>query len=51
MVLVVTVDETREIWDLGQILGLAPINSIFTVYQINRVQPQKIGKNLKIRGK
>ena len=47
MVLVVTVDQVREIWDLGQILGLTPINSIFTIWRINRGQPLKIGQKLK----
>ena len=47
MVLVVNVDQIRDIWDLGQILGLTPINPSLTVYRINRGQPLKIGQNLK----
>ena len=49
MVLVVKVDQIRDIWDLGQILGLTPINSIFTIWRINRGQPLKIGQKLKNR--
>ena len=47
MVLVVTVDQIRDFCVLGQFLGLTPINSIFTVYRINRGQPLKIGQKLK----
>ena len=47
MVLVVPVDQIRDICVSGQILGLTPINSIFTVYRINRGQPLKIGQKLK----
>ena len=47
MVLVVTVDQIRDICVLGQIIGLTPINSIFTVYRINRGPPLKIGLKLK----
>ena len=44
MVLVVKVDQIRDIWDLGQILGLTHINSIFTIWRINRGQPLNLAK-------
>ena len=47
MVLVVTVDQISDICDLGKILGLTPINSIFTIWRINRGQPLKIDQKLK----
>ena len=49
MVLVVNLGQIRDISNLGQILGLTPINSRFTVWRINRGQPLKNGQNLKNR--
>ena len=45
----VNVDQIRDICNLGQFLGLTPINSRFTVWKINRGQPLKNGQNLKNR--
>ena len=47
--MMVTVDQIRDFCVLGQILGLTPINSIFTIWRINRGQPQKFGQKLKNR--
>ena len=45
--MLVDLDQTRDIWNLGEILGLTPINPSLTVYRINRGQPLKLGQNLK----
>ena len=49
MVLVVNLGQIHDISNLGQFLGLIPINSRFTVWRINRGQPLKNGQKLKNR--
>ena len=47
MVFVVPVDQICDICVLGQILGLTPINSIFTVIKIIGFNLRKLAKNSK----